>query len=265
MKLTLYSDLHLEFDPHFLPTNPGSEVLILAGDISVADIFTRSEASPKYAEAQLWKEFFQHCSDQWENVIYIAGNHEHYHGRLNDTTDILKDTLSHLENIHVLDNEFIDLGGYRFLGTTLWTDMKRNDPLVENYIRSRMNDYNLIQYKDGPTYRKLIPMDTMKFHEKAKDFISKNIQGPTVVVGHHAPSYKSVHPRYDNVRDYGLNYAYFSDMDQFIDDRHDIKLWCHGHCHHVFDYYIGNTRVMCNPKGYNNENPLFNEKLVIEL
>jgi hypothetical protein len=47
-----------------------------------------------------------------------------------------------------------------------------------------------------------------------------------------------------------VNGAYSSDLDQFILDRPQIKLWTHGHTHHEFDYMIGSCRVMCNPRGY---------------
>jgi hypothetical protein len=35
-------------------------------------------------------------------------------------------------------------------------------------------------------------------------------------------------------------------------DRPQIKLWTHGHTHELFDYMIGDTRVVCNPRGYIN-------------
>jgi hypothetical protein len=47
-----------------------------------------------------------------------------------------------------------------------------------------------------------------------------------------------------------MNGGYSSDMDEFIEHRPQIKLWTHGHTHHVFDYMIGETRVVCNPRGY---------------
>ena len=31
------------------------------------------------------------------------------------------------------------------------------------------------------------------------------------------------------------------------------RLWVHGHTHEIFDYYIGTTRVLCNPRGYPHE------------
>jgi len=41
-------------------------------------------------------------------------------------------------------------------------------------------------------------------------------------------------------------------LDQFILDRPGIKLWTHGHTHEDFDYMLGSTRVVCNPRGYIN-------------
>ena len=42
----------------------------------------------------------------------------------------------------------------------------------------------------------------------------------------------------------------FSNLDNFILDNPQIKLWTHGHTHEDFDYRIGSTRVVCNPRGY---------------
>ena len=33
-------------------------------------------------------------------------------------------------------------------------------------------------------------------------------------------------------------------------DNPNMKLWIHGHVHNNFDYMIGDTRVICNPRGY---------------
>ena len=47
-----------------------------------------------------------------------------------------------------------------------------------------------------------------------------------------------------------MNGAYSSDLSEFILANPQIKLWTHGHTHDVFDYMIGSTRVVCNPRGY---------------
>jgi hypothetical protein len=88
-----------------------------------------------------------------------------------------------------------------------------------------------------------------------------------VVVGHHAPSFKSVHEQYASQT--LMNGGYASDLSEFIMDHPQIKLWTHGHMHQPFDYVIGETRVVCNPRGYENdgysENSGWNPNIVIEL
>jgi Icc-related predicted phosphoesterase len=71
-----------------------------------------------------------------------------------------------------------------------------------------------------------------------------------VVVGHHSPSKQSTKPQYEN--DYHLNGGYSSDLEKFIIDHPQIKLWTHGHTHDEFDYMVGGTRIFCNPRGYIN-------------
>jgi hypothetical protein len=47
-----------------------------------------------------------------------------------------------------------------------------------------------------------------------------------------------------------VNGAYSSDLSEFILDRPQIKVWTHGHTHDKYDYMVGSTRVICNPRGY---------------
>jgi len=69
-----------------------------------------------------------------------------------------------------------------------------------------------------------------------------------VFAGHHSPSKLSTHPKYQN--EYLMNGGYSSDLSEFILDHPEIKLWTHGHTHDPFDYMVGETRVVCNPRGY---------------
>jgi Icc-related predicted phosphoesterase len=80
--------------------------------------------------------------------------------------------------------------------------------------------------------------------------VEGNFDRKYVVVGHHAPSKASTHPRYQN--DTLMNGGYSSSLDEFIIDHPQIKLWTHGHTHEDFDYMIGSTRIVCNPRGYIN-------------
>ena len=49
-----------------------------------------------------------------------------------------------------------------------------------------------------------------------------------------------------------MNGGYSSELDDFILDHPQIKLWTHGHTHEDFDYQIGSCRILCNPRGYVN-------------
>jgi len=98
------------------------------------------------------------------------------------------------------------------------------------------------------------PLDAFEDHKKMLGYIQSVIEGKFdqkfVVVGHHAPSKLSTHPRY--VHDTLMNGAYSSSLDEYIMDHPQIKLWTHGHTHEDFDYMVGSTRIVCNPRGYIN-------------
>ena len=74
---------------------------------------------------------------------------------------------------------------------------------------------------------------------------------PIIVVTHHAPSMYSVAEQYKNDL---LSAAFASNLNQFIIEHPQIRLWAHGHCHAPCDYILGETRIICEPFGYYNEN-----------
>jgi hypothetical protein len=119
---------------------------------------------------------------------------------------------------------------------------------VNNGIRTVILERN--EFKTRPA--KFSPEDSVKDHRAMLKFIDESIKSrpdtPWVVVGHHAPSKMSTKPQYEN--DVMVNGAYSSDLSEFILDRPQIKIWTHGHTHHEFDYMIGSTRIVCNPRGY---------------
>jgi len=87
--------------------------------------------------------------------------------------------------------------------------------------------------------------------------------GETVVVTHHAPSSRSVHPRF--ARDL-LSPAFASRLEPLMGGNR-AALWVHGHTHDAFDYEIDGTRIICNPRGYlpHDPSPGFRPDLVVEI
>jgi predicted phosphohydrolase len=263
MKIQVVSDLHLEFGAIVIE-NAGADVLILSGDVCVADDLDRNipgydpldtEIISKFGARQKaairYLEFFKQVSEAFPHVIYIAGNHEFYHGKWVKSLKILRETAAKFPNIHFLENDIFKLDDVTFIGGTLWTDMNNFDPLTLHATKDLMQDYKLIR-NDELGFTKLKPATTVLRHKKTLEYISLIVEGKHnekfVVVGHHAPSRMSIHEHYKD--QYLMNGAYASDLSEFILDRPQIKGWTHGHVHNCFDYMIGDTRVVCNPRGY---------------
>jgi Icc-related predicted phosphoesterase len=120
------------------------------------------------------------------------------------------------------------------------------------YLQNEAGFYIKIGDKKKQEPSTFCPEDAFDEHKKMVDYIQTVIEGKFdqkfVVVGHHAPSRLSTHPRYKH--DTLMNGAYSSSLDDFIVDHPQIKLWTHGHTHEDFDYMLGSTRVVCNPRGY---------------
>ena len=283
MKIQLVSDLHLEFADINIQNLNGADVLILSGDICVAqDLHDHiaadfnpysqgafADLNRKQQRVQRFRDFFKRVSFQFTNVIYVMGNHEHYHGKFDRSRQYFLDEFAKLgiTNIHLLDNDTKEIDGVHFVGGTLWTDMNKGDPMTVHAIETMMNDFRVIRIANED-FRKFLPSRAIREHIKTKQYIKTVLEGlpedaRVVVVGHHAPSTMSIHEQYKH--DTLMNGGYASDLSEFILDRPKIEAWTHGHMHQCFDYTIGDTRVLCNPRGYHDENPEFNPNFIFEV
>jgi predicted phosphodiesterase len=279
MKIAVCSDIHLEFGPIELK-NPGDvDVLVLSGDICVdadLDMKDRRQTEMGFARkrSEGFHEFFDMCGREFPHVIYVAGNHEHYHGDYAETLPNLKRKLAYIKNLYVLDREVKKIDDITFIGGTLWTDMNKEDPLTLFHMKSMMNDFRCVKNSNRevnfksfdvteegrqiPTFKTrpatFCAEDAVEDHKKMVEYINVvtaqlgENTNKYVVCGHHAPSRQSTHPRYKD--DTLMNGGYSSDLEDLILNRPCIKLWTHGHTHEPFDYMIGETRIVCNPRGY---------------
>lgn len=292
MKIAICSDLHLEFGDVVIENDQDAEVLVLSGDILVErdlDMRDRRQTELGFARkrSEAFHDFFDRMCEKFPNVIYILGNHEHYHGDFKNTHSELVRKLAHHKNLHVLERQVVTIGDVTFIGGTLWTDMNKEDPLTLHHMSSMMNDFRCVNNSNREvSFRVWVPLDkpvgmtdeewlakpveqrtrpefhsrTARFspadaveeHRKMLGYINSVVEGnhdrKFVVCGHHTPSHQSTHPRYKD--DTIMNGGYHSDLSEFIMDRPQIKLWTHGHTHEPYDYTLGETRVVCNPRGY---------------
>jgi Icc-related predicted phosphoesterase len=263
MKAWIFSDLHMDVradtHPFRLPERrPDHDMVIIAGDV-------REGA----ARAVRW--IAETCLHH-KPVIYVRGNHESY-GKAIDT-DLeaaraeIKNT-SYPHNIHLLENDSVDIDGVRFIGATLWTDYALYGEEMRwacyTAAQAGMNDHRRIRVAANG-YAKFRTKEAWIEHKVSRIFIEDKLaepfDGPRVVVTHHAPSMKSID--FERFGHTPLNGAYASNLDHLIDRS---ELWVHGHVHTRFDYMRGNGRVICNPRGYvgAGEETGFDPALVVDI
>ena len=155
----------------------------------------------------------------------------------------------------------MEFDGIRFLGATLWT----NIPSTFGVNAQLMNDYSKIRI--GLKFRKISREETTALHMETvgwlTEMLAESFDGKTVVITHHAPSFKSWKVRDSN--DDIFKHFYCSDLEHLI--AKPIDLWIHGHLHQSMDYLVNGTQVVCNPAGYSGVklNSEFDEKMVVTL
>lgn len=250
MNLNILSDLHLSRGELPVPETC-ADVVILAGDVA------------RPAQAIAWATRIP------KPVLYVAGNHEFYGGTIEGTTAELK-RLSAGTNVRVLDCEEVAIGGVRFLGATLWTDFRiagegKARATAVREAQRFMRDFSVVRMGEAP----FTPQASAELFARHAAWLEARLAerhpGPTVVITHHAPSPKSIHPRFAGSP---LNACFVSDAERLVGGRR-ARLWIHGHTHDSFDYRVNGTRVLCNPRGYAkdgvNENAVFDAELVVEI
>lgn len=237
------------------PPRTGADLVILAGDI----------ARPQKAIA--WAVALD------KPVVYVPGNHEFYGSSLQAAVQELRH-LATGTNIYVLDNQVLKWHGVRFVGSTLWTDFlcagtgaKQTLAIAQSLAFNR--DFSRIYCDEPVNGRMFTPHDCAAlFADNARwldTVLRQPFDGSTVVVTHHAPSLRSVPPRFVGS---ALNVNFVSDAEYLL-GRERTCLWVHGHLHDSSDYEINGTRVLCNPRGYAKagvtENQAFDPLLTVEI
>ncbi len=205
-------------------------------------------------------------------VVYVPGNHEFYGANYHGLLAELRRCAAEYSQVHLMDNNAIEIDGVRILGTMLWTDFMLYGSDLGTVgrclhdARHGILDFDRIRFIGGNL---LTPADTVRLHRESTAFLSealnKPFDGPTVVVTHHLPSMLSVSDRFK--RDL-MSAAFASNLDHLVAK---ADLWIHGHTHDSFDYRIGKCRVVCNPRGYPDrlknryENPGFNPAKIVQV
>ena len=190
------------------------------------DVFylNAGDTHPQYLMRDYFFSLFKN-----DNLFSVMGNHDFYGSSF------------HSADLHFHERQFGDL---KIAGATLWTDI-RPDRWYD--FREYMMDYRSIKGMNYDRY--------MKAHRAHHDFLFSS--NADIWVIHHLPSFQSVHEDYRNS---DSNDFFATELShKILDMEKPPKLIVHGHTHRRMDYMIGNTRVLCNPRGYPNENSWYKE------
>lgn len=221
------SDLHLEFRRVLPIIKKEADYLLLAGDIG----------DPSKS---LFTKFFHHVSNTFEKVFYVAGNHEYYNTQrrtMKETDQLISEKISVFPNVHFLNNQYHDFPYVRVVGSTLWTDVPNNTPLINDNYRIYVDKDELLSLEK-----------TRDLHRGSVQFLKKTINEsphPVVVLTHHLPSQKMVAPRYKG-SPYNPHFA--SSLDDLF--RPPVKIWVCGHSHGFKEEFINGIPCVLNAVGY---------------
>jgi Icc-related predicted phosphoesterase len=254
MKIQIFSDLHADVRaPREIIVAPEVGAVVVAGD-------TCQGAESAFMHLRL-------LVPMQIPIVMVMGNHEYYRRNYQEELARAREAAP-LYGVHLLEKDAVVIGGVRFVGATLWTDYalfgEANLGHAMVAASQGLNDHRRISWTKQP-WQRFRPQEALLLHRTSRKAIEKALaepfDGPTVVVTHHAPHVGSLHPRYANET---LSAAYVSDLSAVIEAAQP-ELWVHGHVHASFDYMVGDTRIVCNPHGYGEENPNFNASLVVEM
>lgn len=255
MRFQLISDLHLEFYsydyvvkhiiPRFLPK---TDYLFLCGDIGKLN-------TPSY------KPFFDYCSYNWKQTIYVLGNHEFYNN--SHTHHLLLTSYNNLfkeySNVHLLNDNYIYLEDYKIYGTTLWSKIRETRGL---------NDFHSIKMKNSKNYT--VPIDLEYFNNLHSNSYSSLIEhlenskdSKNIILSHFPPLMKNTsHPKY-STQDLSRKEYFANNFDFNLDIFKNIDCWISGHTHYTYDFNLENTstRFISNQLGYLKEESGYSDKV----
>lgn len=236
MKIRIYSDLHLELLEELPKLHlPSVDLVILAGDIH------RGVEGIRWAKATFKNQ----------PVVYIMGNHEYFHGDLVSTLAEARNEANG-SNVHLLEQDVLELPNVTVLGCTLWTDFgllgAERVAMCKATALNHVSDYRVIFHEDRPA----CPDDMRRISRESYHWLDQHIQAakkPLIVATHYGPSRLIANPDYA-VDD--MTASFVSDYDALL--RTPVRLWVTGHTHHCMDQKHLGIRFISHQKGYPHEN-----------
>ncbi|MBK3745583.1 metallophosphoesterase [Paraburkholderia aspalathi] len=254
LRLWTWSDLHLDQQsvewPEKLPS--AVDIIVITGDLCHA--------------SNLSEIAYEIIKRYRRPIILVPGNHEFYSSFGGRTLEADRQRMQEIsihssrnwpEILHVMDDNCIHYKGVRFVGGTLWTDMKMGASgdvdlawrMLE--AQSLTSDFERINVRDGEGFT---PAEMVRLHNECRELIESTLstpfEGKTIVLSHHLPHPAATPEIYVGE---AANYLFASGEEAFESIMHSDDaphLWVCGHTHHTVDVTVGNTRIISNPHGF---------------
>lgn len=245
------SDIHLEHHDKYnegqitpsMFLKPSAPYVALCGDIGIPEL-------------KAYETFVHWCSENFEKVFLVAGNHEYYTYRCPIKNDIatkqkkIRDLVEQYSNVHFLECDSYLLQEYniRILGCTLWSDTSHGD---EEKIILGMNDSRNI-YEKGQD--PLLPRQMAAYHFAQKEWLNKEIKSAVnkqeniLILTHYLPSFQLIAEKYAGNP---FNTCFASNCEDLL--RAPVKAWICGHSHAGVHKEISGVQLCMNPYGYPGE------------
>lgn len=252
MRLRIYSDLHLEFydDPtSFVTTLPthGFDVLALCGDITNGHFLTR--------DLEIMCTYF--CDVP---IMYVPGNHDYYHSSFATAHQELRRLTQRHNNFHWLrPGHTATVRGQRFVGATLW--YPETNKTYASYLRSISGMGPGMVWNDFKYIGRSQVISRLAMQHAA--WLARTVTPADVVLTHMLPSRSCISARFMSS---AVNDFFVHDLTRLIEAQ-SPKLWCYGHTHDSSDSFLGTTRLVCNPCGYDPDglNKGFDTHLTVQI
>ena len=233
MRIQLASDLHMEHWLRDLPdpvdqfmADESRDLLILAGDIT--------DGKTDYGLPFISREL------NISPVIFVPGNHEYYYATKQKVDAWWRAFAKYHPGFHYLNDDTVEIGGLTFYGAEWCSDFWADE---EYYNFERLiSDFSLT--RDWSTTRHV------EEFRRVTDNMAALADKVDVVITHFPPTLAALDRRlYENNP---LNPYFINDCEWLVQYLKP-KLWVSGHTHTPFDYRVGDTRVIGNPRGFREE------------
>lgn len=277
--IRLVSDLHIDVnrDGNFGFKNREQDALFIAGDI--AGSYEKEIKWLKGLSSTVHSPVFAVCGNHLGYEYYTDAEYMDMQlfgykkqnpliGTKQWSIDKIKESVP--ENIHYLDNEWVEWNNYIIFGGCMYADyhLYENEDLCKRSGEAYLNDFryvhiydkemNVVRPVNTDDYQKYFDIFKQKLIECINE--TNNSGKDIIILSHFTPSIRSISERYLNQGNVYLNASYASNLDYFIRANKRIKYFFHGHVHSEFDYYIGQCRVVCCPYGYKGREQLISPK-----